>query len=83
MKKTQVFSIICNTICLQVSLYWASLQSLGLLLLISGAFLSNQSFVNAMCSLLNAAKVETNTSFIIVFTDPALSENMHAHVVGK
>jgi hypothetical protein len=36
-----------------------------------------------MCSLLNAAKVETNTSFIIVFTDPALSENMHAHVVGK
>jgi hypothetical protein len=47
-KSTQVLSMICNTICLQFSLYWASLQSLGLLLLISVAFLSNQSFVNAM-----------------------------------
>ena len=27
------------------------------------AFLSNQSFVNVVCRLLNAAKVETNTSF--------------------
>jgi hypothetical protein len=32
---SQVLSIICNTICLQFSLYWAPLQSLGLFLLIS------------------------------------------------
>jgi hypothetical protein len=31
----QVLSIICNTICLQFSLYRAPLQSLGLFLLIS------------------------------------------------
>ena len=30
---------------------------------IKSAFLSNQSFVNVVCRLLNAAKVETNTSF--------------------
>jgi hypothetical protein len=34
-KSTQVLSIICNTICLQFSLYRAPLQSLGLFLLIS------------------------------------------------
>ena len=34
-KATQVLSIICNTICLQFSLYRAPLQSLGLFLLIS------------------------------------------------
>ena len=34
-KSTQVLSIICNTICLQFSLYPAPLQSLGLFLLIS------------------------------------------------
>ena len=35
MKSTPVLSIICNAICLQISLYRASLQSLGLFLLIS------------------------------------------------
>jgi hypothetical protein len=49
----------------------------------NGAFLSNQSFVNVVCRLLNAVKVETNTSFITEFTDPVWPENMHAHVVGK
>ena len=34
-KPTQVLSIICNTICLQFSLYQAPLQSLGLFLLIT------------------------------------------------
>jgi hypothetical protein len=34
-KSTQVLSIICNTICLQFSLYQDPLQSLGLFLLIS------------------------------------------------
>ena len=34
-KSTQVLSIICNTICLQFSLYRAPLQSLGLFLLIT------------------------------------------------
>ena len=34
-KPTQVLSIICNTICLQFSLYRAPLQCLGLFLLIS------------------------------------------------
>ena len=34
-KTTRVLSIICNTICLQFSLYRAPLQSLGLFLLIS------------------------------------------------
>ena len=34
-KSTEVLSIICNTICLQFSLYRAPLQSLGLFLLIS------------------------------------------------
>jgi len=34
------------------------------------AFLSNQSFVNVVCRLLNAAKVETNTSFNNHSTDP-------------
>ena len=34
-KTTQVLSIICNTVCLQLSLYRAPLQSLGLFLLIS------------------------------------------------
>ena len=33
---------------------------------IKGAFVSNQSLANVVCRLLNAAKVETNTSF----TDP-------------
>ena len=50
---------------------------------IRSAFLSNQSFVNVVCRLLNAAKVETNTSFNHRVTDPVLPENMHAHVVGK
>ena len=36
----------------------------------NGAFLSNQSFVNVVCRLLNAVKGETNTSFITEFTDP-------------
>ena len=82
-KITQVLSIICNTICLQFFLYRAPLQSLGLFLLISSAFFSNQSLVNVVCSLLNAAKVETNTSFITEFTDSVWPANMHAHVVGK
>jgi hypothetical protein len=34
-RPTQVLSIICNTICLQLSLYRAPLQSLGLFLLIA------------------------------------------------
>jgi hypothetical protein len=34
-KTTRVLSIFCNTICLQISLYRAPLQSLGLFLLIS------------------------------------------------
>jgi hypothetical protein len=34
-KTTQVLSIICNTICLQFSVFLAPLQSLGLFLLIS------------------------------------------------
>ena len=34
-----------------------------LIIITLSAFLSNQSFVNVVCRLLNAAKVETNTSF--------------------
>jgi hypothetical protein len=34
-QETQVLSIICNTICLQISHYQAPLQSLGLFLLIT------------------------------------------------
>ena len=34
-----------------------------LIIITLSAFFSNQSFVNVVCRLLNAAKVETNTSF--------------------
>jgi hypothetical protein len=37
---------------------------------IKSAFLSNQSFVNVVCRLLNAAKVEQIHRLITEFTDP-------------
>ena len=43
---TQVLSIICNTICLQFSLYRAPLQSLGLFLLILSVILTKCHYIN-------------------------------------
>jgi hypothetical protein len=42
-----------------------------------------QSFANVVCRLLNAAKVEMNTSFNQSLLTLFLPDNMYTHVVGK